>query len=351
MVERATLAIVDDPRFDLHRAEGPHPERPARLDAARAGLRAALGDSAGISLEARTASPDELAVVHAAPYLRDLERTLDGHPRGRLDEDTYFGPETREAAWYAAGGAIQLAEALMAGTSRRALALLRPPGHHAEPDRAMGFCLLNNIALAARAAQRAGARRVAIIDWDVHHGNGTQHAFEQDPDVLFVSLHQWPLYPGTGGPHEIGRDAGLGRTANLALPAGSGDEVYGEAFRRVVLPLVRAHAPDLILVSAGFDAHARDPLAAMELSEAAYAGMTTALVDAADALGHGRVGFVLEGGYDLVALEVSVAATVRAAVGATRTELPTGRIPEAALEAIERTRSALHDMLDRSLDG
>jgi acetoin utilization deacetylase AcuC-like enzyme len=333
------LALVDDPRFEGHHARGPHPERPERLDAARSGVRAATSGARIAKLEARPATDAEIVAVHREAYLRTLERAL-GKTYGQLDADTFYSPDSREAAWLAAGGAAELAHALMDGRARRGVALLRPPGHHAEADRAMGFCLLNNVAIAARAAQASGAKRVAIVDWDVHHGNGTQHSFEDDPDVLFVSLHQWPLYPGTGAAGEIGHGAGLGATCNLALPAASGDEVYGEAFRRVVLPLVRAHAPDLVLVSAGFDAHARDPLASMELSDAAYGAMASSLVEVAESLGHGRVGFVLEGGYDLAALEASVASTVRAALGE-RVELPRGEIPTRAERAIEETKSAL----------
>ncbi len=204
----------------------------------------------------------------------------------------------------------------------------------------MGFCLLNNVALAARAAQAAGAKRVAIIDWDVHHGNGTQDIFEEDPDVLFVSLHQWPLYPGTGAPGEIGRGRGAGRTANLAMPPGSGPAEYAHAFRRVVLPLVSSFAPDVVLVSAGYDAHTKDPLASMRLDDASYQAMATSLIDAAERLGHGKVGFVLEGGYDLAALESSVAATTRAALGETL-ELSHERAAAVAVEAVERTARAL----------
>ncbi len=341
------LAVVDDARFDRHRARGEHPERPERLDAARSGLRAAVDADAQLTIATREVTEDELAAVHQAAYVHDLERAIETGA-GHLDADTYYSPATREAAWHAAGGAVELTRALMDGRARRGVALLRPPGHHAEPDRAMGFCLLNNVAVAARAAQRSGATRVAIIDWDVHHGNGTQHAFEHDPDVLFVSLHQWPLYPGTGAPNEIGRGEGAGSTCNLALPPSSGDEVYGEAFRKVVLPMVRRHRPDIILVSAGFDAHARDPLASMQLSDLAYGAMATALVREAEALGHGRVGFLLEGGYDLAALEASVAATARAALGA-RTELPEGSIPEVARTAIDVTRSALESTLGTAL--
>jgi len=334
-----TLLVVDDALFERHRASSVHPERPERLEAARAGLEAAAPAEHRRRIETRPATPEELRAIHQGAYLEELEREL-ARGFGHLDADTFFSPASREAAWHAAGGAVELVRAILGGEARRGVALLRPPGHHAEPDRAMGFCLLNNVAIAAQAARSLGTERVAIVDWDVHHGNGTQHAFEDDPDVLFVSLHQWPLYPGTGAPDEIGRGAGRGATVNLALPPGSGDEVYGEALRRVVLPRLRQHRPDLVLVSAGFDAHARDPLAQMELSSAAYGAMASALVGEAESLGHGRVAFVLEGGYDLSALEASVASTVRAAMGE-RVSLPEGTIPAAARDAIEATAGAL----------
>lgn len=334
-----TLLVVDDPRFERHRASSAHPERPERLEAARAGLYGAAPAEQLRPLETRPATAEELGAVHGGAYVEELEREL-ARGFGHLDADTFFSPDSRDAAWHAAGGAVQLVEAILAGEARRGIALLRPPGHHAEPDRAMGFCLLNNVAIAASAARARGAERVAIVDWDVHHGNGTQHAFEDDPDVLFVSLHQWPLYPGTGAPTEIGRGAGRGATVNLALPPASGDEVYGEAFRRVVLPRLRQHRPDLVLVSAGFDAHAADPLAQMELSSAAYGAMASALVREAESLGHGRVAFLLEGGYSLPALEASVASTVRAALGE-RSALPEGPIDAAARDAIDATTDAL----------
>ena len=277
--------------------------------------------------------------MHDDAYLDSLDRALAGG-WGQLDPDTFHSPGSRDAVLHAAGGAARLSRALMEGDARRGLALLRPPGHHAEADRAMGFCLINNVAVAAEAALLAGAERVAIVDWDVHHGNGTQHVFEERDDVLFISLHQWPFYPGTGSAEEIGRGAGRGRTANVPLPAGCGDAVYADAFRRIVLPLVRAHRPDLILVSAGFDAHRADPLAAMEVSADAYGAMTSALVAEADAIGHGRVGFVLEGGYDLAALEASVAMTARAAVGA-RLDLPDAAIRGPGADAIERALTAV----------
>ncbi|MDQ3033435.1 MAG: histone deacetylase [Myxococcota bacterium] len=333
------FAIVDDACFDAHRAPRRHPECPERLEAARRGLKRALGGRERLVIEARTATVEEVLRVHSAAHLDALDRTL-GDRFDMIDADTYVAPGTREAAWRAAGGAAELARALVEGRAQRGFALLRPPGHHAEPDRAMGFCLLNNVAIAAAAALDAGARRVAIVDWDVHHGNGTQAAFESDPRVLFVSLHQWPLYPGTGAPGEIGHGAGAGTNANLAMPPGAGTTEYAAAFRSAVLPLVEGFAPDLVLVSAGYDAHAADPLSSMRLDAESYAAMATAIVEVSERLGHGRVGFVLEGGYDLTAIEQSVEATVRAACGE-KSAFAEGRASGAARASIEETLRAL----------
>lgn len=333
------LAVVDELAFDEHVAQGPHPERPERLAAARSGLESVVPRDGWQRVDSAPAARTALERVHRTEYLDSLDEALD-RGWGHLDADTFTSPGTRDATYLAAGGAIALARELMGDGADRGFALLRPPGHHAEPDRAMGFCLLNNVALAAEAALEAGAERVAVVDWDVHHGNGTQHAFEARRDVLFVSLHQYPFYPGTGGPREVGRGEGAGRTVNVALPAGVGDEAYGEAFRRVVLPVIRAHAPDLLLVSAGFDAHARDPLASMELSSECFGAMSGALRSVADDLGHGRLGFILEGGYDLDALEASVASTVRCALD-DAPALPEDPIQAGALEAIEATCRAV----------
>ncbi|MFO0681156.1 MAG: histone deacetylase [Sandaracinus sp.] len=335
------IAVVDDPSFDRHKAARAHPECPERLEAARSGLRSALPESRIVRLEVREVEAHDLAHVHRAGHLDALEQAIGQGRFVDLDADTFAGPGTREAMRRAAGGAAELGAALgRASEPRTGIALLRPPGHHAEHDRAMGFCLLNNVAVAARAAQAAGAKKIAIVDWDVHHGNGTQDVFEHDPDVLFVSLHQWPLYPGTGSPAEIGLGQGVGTTANLALPPGSGPAEYAHAMRRVVRPLVEAFGADLVLVSAGYDAHARDPLASMRLDAATYQAMTSELLGAAERLGHGRLGVVLEGGYDLAALEESVAATARALDGERR-ELSHERASGAALAAIEHTTRAL----------
>ncbi|MFO0618774.1 MAG: histone deacetylase [Polyangiaceae bacterium] len=303
--------LVDDPLFLEHRARGYHPERPERLIAARAAI-------AGLEAEGHTfervplrdAKEDEIATVHDAAYVEELDKVRGLY--AALDDDTYLGPKSVHAAVRAAGGAIALVEKLLdpSGPST-GVALLRPPGHHARPSGGMGFCLLNNIAIAARAARRSGVERIAIVDWDVHHGNGTEEVFYEDPHVLFTSIHQYPFYPGTGAAASTGRGEGLGYTVNIPLSQSATNTTYASAFERVVVPVLESYAPELILVSAGFDAHARDPLAAMSLTGEAYEQMARAVKRVADASAHGRVGVVLEGGYDLAGLSESLTATLR----------------------------------------
>jgi acetoin utilization deacetylase AcuC-like enzyme len=295
------IGFVLDDLFVNHRAPAGHPERPARLEAVRDALDAARIRERGSHVTARPATDEELHRVHTADYVAQLRKDVPGK-QGWLDPDTYFSPGTWDATLAAAGGAAQLAIAVLAGEYERGLAVVRPPGHHATPDKAMGFCLVNNVAVAAAAARAAGAARVAIVDWDVHHGNGTQDIFWDDPSVLFTSVHQYPFYPGTGAPTEIGGPAARGATVNVALPAGSGDREYLAVFDRVLVPAVTAFAPDLILVSAGFDAYEDDPLAGMRVTRAGFAAMAARLRRLADAVCGGRVVFTLEGGYDLSGL-------------------------------------------------
>ncbi|MBK8168893.1 MAG: histone deacetylase [Sandaracinaceae bacterium] len=332
------IAVADDTSFDAHAPRGPHPERPERLVAARAGLNRALGASDRTRIAARPALHAELLAAHSAEHIARLERDLHGH--GYLDADTYVSPGTRAAAWGAAGASVDFAQYLMLERERFGFALLRPPGHHATREAAMGFCYLNNIAIAAYAALAAGAAKVAIVDWDVHHGNGTQAIFEDDPRVLFISLHEWPLYPGTGKASELGRGAGAGFNVNIPLPEHAGPAAYASAFRKLVLPMLDRFGADLTLVSAGFDAHERDPLASMALTSESYGAMAAALLAQAKRSGHSRVGFFLEGGYDLRALDESVGHVTAAMLG---TEIPLTRDePESHFTAaIDETALAL----------
>jgi acetoin utilization deacetylase AcuC-like enzyme len=296
-----------DARMLAHRSPAGHPERPARLEAVWAGLHEARAQGASL-LPPREVTRAELERVHTGAYLDELERRFESG-EGMLDADTFLSPGTALAARLAAGAAIDCTLAVWRGQARAGFAAVRPPGHHAEPARGMGFCLYNNIALAAAAARAEGCARVAIVDWDVHHGNGTQAAFYGDPDVLFCSLHQWPLYPGTGRTNEMGEGAGAGATINLPVPAGTGDAEVTALFDDVLLPRLHAFAPQLLLISAGYDAAAGDPLGGLRLTPAGYAALTRRL--RRQAVG-GRVVAILEGGYDLGNLERCTAATARA---------------------------------------
>jgi acetoin utilization deacetylase AcuC-like enzyme len=305
--------LADDELFLEHVAPPEHPERAQRLLAVRAGLELAEA-AAGASfsrLRFGDATEEQLLRVHDAAYIESL-----GHAAGRsgyLDSDTYLSPGSVPAARRAAGSSVALVEALHAGHARLGFALPRPPGHHALADRAMGFCVLNNVAIAAAHARSLGRTRVLVLDWDVHHGNGTEAIFYGDPTVLFVSLHQHPNYPGTGAALDVGRGDGRGLNVNLPLPPGASDAVYAAAFERIVLPIIEGFAPELALVSCGFDAHQRDPLAQMELSAAGFANMTTSLLRGLPE--RCPLGLVLEGGYDLEALTESSRAVAEVLLG------------------------------------
>ncbi len=302
------VGLVFDERFERHVTGAGHPERPARLVAVARGLTEA-GAVGCPRIDAVAAAPQDLERVHDAAYLRRAEESCAaGQPFVDVP-DSAVCPESFEIAKLATGAVIAATHAVLAGRIRRAFCAVRPPGHHAERDAAMGFCLLNNIAVAARAAQHSGqAARVAIVDWDVHHGNGTQHAFEDDPSVLFISLHGHPLYlyPGTGFETERGVGAGLGATINLPLLPGTSDEAYRRVFEQSVVPAVDAFRPDLIMISAGFDAHADDPIGNLNLSDETYGWLTQRVVDLAEGHCRGRIVSVLEGGYNLDALGRSV---------------------------------------------
>jgi acetoin utilization deacetylase AcuC-like enzyme len=291
---------------------GPHPERADRIRAIESAL--AGQDWLGWEVcQAPAATAEQLLRVHSPDH---LDRVRDACEHGRaLDPDTPVVAASWEAALHAAGGACTLVDALLGGEAETAFAGLRPPGHHAEPARAMGFCLLSNAAIAASHALAAhGAERVAILDWDVHHGNGTQATFYSSAEVLFVSLHRWPFYPGSGAAGERGSGAGEGATLNLPLPGGSGEREWLHALDEAALPALRDHRPDLILISAGYDAHRDDLLGGCLLDSQSFARMATRVRDLAAELGV-PVGAVLEGGYDLDALAASTVATLEALAG------------------------------------
>ena len=305
--------LFSHPACDRHATGHGHPERPQRLSAVRraiaaAGLRDVLEEVTPESVDR-----DLLETVHTRGYVMEVE-ALSRRGGGWLDPDTPVGAASWTAALHAAGAAQRAAEALCAGPACRAFVAVRPPGHHALPSGGMGFCLFNNAAVAAAAARRAGRERVLILDWDVHHGNGTQAIFWRDGSVLLASLHQEYWYPGTGVLEEVGEGPGEGFTVNLPLPAGTGDGGYGEAIEEVVLPLAAAFRPDFVVISAGYDAHYADPLGGMVVTAAGF-GRLTRLIDEAARAADAPVLAVLEGGYDLEALGESVVATLEVLTG------------------------------------
>jgi acetoin utilization deacetylase AcuC-like enzyme len=301
-------ALFRAPRFRDHDMPG-HPEHAGRLAAIESELtrRDLLVGRPEIPFSA--ASDEALARIHDPRYIAGARDFADAGG-GWLDGDTYVNAGSVEIAALAAGAAIAAVDAALDGTAKRGFVLARPPGHHATPGRGMGFCLFNTVAVAAAHALDRGLERVLIVDWDVHHGNGTQDAFYASDRVLFASLHQWPLYPGTGRASERGEGAGRGFTLNVPLPAGTDDAAYLRVFDESVLPAARDFAPQLVLVSAGFDAHADDPLAGMAMTEAGFAGFARRVVRLAEDHAEGRLVAILEGGYDLAALAASVVATL-----------------------------------------
>lgn len=307
--------LLGTSRIFLEHETGDHPERPARLEAILRYLeRTGRLDDRRI-LEPDPADEETIALVHTREYIREL-REFAARGGGWLDADTVVTSRSFDVARLAVGAAIQAVDLVLAGEAPRAFSLVRPPGHHAEPDRGMGFCLFNNVAIAAQyALERHGLQRIAVIDWDVHHGNGTQAAFYRTDRVFFVSIHQWPLYPGTGRADEIGEGPGRGYTLNIPLPPRSDDRAYLEVFDRDIEPRLAAYRPELVLVSAGYDAHYADPLAAMAVTEHGFAAMAARIRRWAEEWCGGRLVLVLEGGYNLSALASSVGATLNALDG------------------------------------
>jgi acetoin utilization deacetylase AcuC-like enzyme len=303
----AVPVLLEHPSSLAHDTGG-HPEQPARIVAIERELEA-RGWLGYERVRSPAAQRSALAAVHAESHIAAIEAAA-GRGGAQIDADTVVSEGSFAAASHAAGGAVELVDRLLTARAPTGFSLHRPPGHHAERARAMGFCLFNSVAVAAQAAlDNHGLERVMILDWDVHHGNGTNDMFHADPRVLFISIHQSPLYPGTGPASDIGSGAGTGYTVNLPVAPGTGDATYASLVRDVAVPLARAYHPQLLLVSAGFDAHAEDPLADGTVTEAGYAVMTAAVRDAGAELGT-PVGGVLEGGYALQALGRSVAVTL-----------------------------------------
>jgi acetoin utilization deacetylase AcuC-like enzyme len=296
------MRLIASTRFEEHVTPPGHPERPERARVFDEITRA-WRERGGRVSDPHMATDEALLRVHAREHVERIASTS-GRPGTMLDPDTFTSPESYDIARLAAGAAVQAMEHAIDG-GETAFALVRPPGHHAERDRAMGFCLFNNIAVAAAAALARGLERVAGVDIDVHHGNGTQHAFYDDPRVLYVSTHQYPFYPGTGAKEEIGAGEGTGFTMNIPLPAGSGDEDYARAYDAVAERLSQ-YDPQVVLVSAGYDAHAADPLASMFVTVEGYAAVVRKILDATRA----PAAFVTEGGYDLDALRECIEATI-----------------------------------------
>jgi len=332
-----SLTVFTSDRFADHLNPPGHPERVERAEVMQV-VTAEWRRRGGEVREPRAATNEQLTRVHHPDYVGLIRETA-----GRavaLDPDTFTSPQSYEVACLAAGAGCQAVDHVLDGPKgTRAFALVRPPGHHAERGRAMGFCLFNNIAIAAAHARARGLRRVAIVDYDVHHGNGTQWSFFEDPSVLFVSSHQFPFYPGTGDVDEVGQGAGRGFTVNLPLEAGATDADYELVYQRVAVPIVRQLQPELILVSAGFDAHARDPLAGMRVSTEQFGRLTGLVTDLADEVCSGRVVALTEGGYDLQALAASLNIAINVLAGDTslaKLAEPKGPTPrgEATLAAV-----------------
>ena len=312
---RLTPIYATHPRFAEHDYPG-HPERAERIRAIWRGL-----DESGLAarmqpLQAPVVGTDLVLAVHTAGYL-DMLRRISAAPRTTfLDADTYAGPDALTIAMLSAGGVVGAVDRVLSGAAHNGLAAIRPPGHHAMPDHGMGFCLLGNVAIAARHARtRYSVERVLIVDYDVHHGNGTEAMFYDDPSVLYISTHQYPFYPGTGAATDIGSGPGEGYTVNVPLPAGSGDANYAMAFDEIVWPAAERFEPQLILASVGFDAYWADPLAGMRLTLSGYSHLAAEVLRMAQRFCGGNVVFALEGGYDSDALRYGFSNVARVLLG------------------------------------
>jgi acetoin utilization deacetylase AcuC-like enzyme len=307
------MGLVADAVFETHDTGPGHPERPARLERLRTALAQSAVARSCVAVSPVAAGDALLELVHEPSYLEHAERACASGARILDSEDTAVCEVSAKVARLAVGAVATLCDKVAAGEFSRAFAAVRPPGHHAERSLAMGFCIFNTIAVAARHLRSLrGIDRVLVVDWDVHHGNGTQHIFEKEPNVFYFSVHQSPHYPGTGARSEKGIGDGLGATLNCPLPPGAGDEEFLRVLREELTPAAVAFDPDFVLISAGFDAHQRDPLGDLQVTTAAYAEATRTVTSIADRCAGGRVVSALEGGYDLEALSQSVLAHIAA---------------------------------------
>jgi acetoin utilization deacetylase AcuC-like enzyme len=334
--------VVIDQGYLKHLPGESHPERPERIQALL-NLAGALDKQMFELASPRAATRADVEYTHGADHVRLVESTSKLN-RYALDGDTITCRDSFGVALLAVGGFLTLLDAIASKQSSSGFALVRPPGHHALRDRAMGFCLFNTMAVGAEYLKRVyGAKKILIMDWDVHHGNGTQAAFYDDPTVLFISTHQFPFYPGSGAVNEIGVGAGEGFTINVPLPAGCTDAEYLQVFQDIVVPAAEKFQPEWILVSAGFDPHRRDPLAGMNVTEEGFGAMARSLLGLADRFADGRIAFLLEGGYDLAGLRDSVAAVLAAMQ--TQTPPPAGHLPlaESRIEPIIRRILQVHE--------
>jgi acetoin utilization deacetylase AcuC-like enzyme len=304
--------IVKDDRYLEHVMDPGHPESPERLIAIYKMLEETRMKDRFESVNPRAATREELETIHSPAYI-DLVASTAGKRYYRLDMDTSTCAKSYEAALWAAGGLLELIKAVMEGKLKNGFALVRPPGHHAERDRAMGFCLFNNVAIGAKyAIQHFSLQKVMIVDWDVHHGNGTQNSFYEDPQVLYFSTHRYGFfYPGTGAVTEVGKGKGEGFNINVPLSTRTGDAEYGNIFEKILKPIALEYKPQLILVSAGFDTHCDDPLGGMEVTEKGYSRMTQILMGIADVTAQGKMVITLEGGYDVAGQSRSVKAVLK----------------------------------------
>jgi acetoin utilization deacetylase AcuC-like enzyme len=320
----AKSGVVVDRTYLKHEPGEFHPERPERI-AVLLNLAEQLNNQNFQLLAPRSANRFEIESCHSSEYVALVESTSKTNQYA-LDGDTITCRDSFGVGLLAVGGFLRLLDGIAAADIANGFALVRPPGHHALRNRAMGFCLFNTIAIGARHLQRVhGAKRILIMDWDVHHGNGTQEAFYDDPSVLFISTHQFPFYPGTGAMDEVGANAGEGATINVPLPAGCGDAEYLRVFEEIVVPAADKFKPEWILVSAGFDPHRRDPLGGMNVTEEGFGAMAETLLRLAERHAGGRIAFLLEGGYDLGALHNSVAAVLNPMQQRTLNDSPTAR--------------------------